>query len=135
MIKVTALRLQNIFFFFPSSVQNDVKSFPSKALRIISGLAEDPVPRGDLRWPGPGAMQSQGLALPQPEPTVPAGCGHPRLQAGFHPPSQDPEMDSLQFSRTPPSPWTLPTGKVPGGQGRAHWRQSSCSAPAPQPER
>lgn len=81
-------------------------------------MAEGPGPPGDLRRPGLGAMQSQGLALPQAQRTVPAGSSHHR-PGGLLPTA--PGSGSGVFAGWPhtsaPRDLALPRGKVPGGQG------------------
>lgn len=54
---------------------------------------------------------------------------HPAVR--LLPTSQDPEVASLQASRTPRSPRTLPRGEVPGGQGRATGRQAMLNPSTP----
>lgn len=61
-----------------------LNAFLPKLCACISGMAEGPCPRVDLRRPGLRAGQCQGFALPRPARTAPAGSRRaPARRAGL----------------------------------------------------
>lgn len=96
--------MQNIFFsFFLSRCKMKLNAFLPKLCACISGMAEGPCPRVDLRRPGLRAGQCQGFALPRPARTAPGGS---------RPPSRAPEVALCRLRAHLGAPGPCPGGRL-----------------------